>query len=414
MTLRAINAKRPGRAARAATVLALSLWAAALQPAAAQAAPGGFALVIGEELYNGAPRHTSCGQTAHDVANRLRQAGVVTEALTNPTSVALRDGLDNFAAQLSGAPSGTTLIYVCSTALADHERLFLLPSDVALDQPVQPETQGVVVQALLNTLAGTGGTLFADLELLKDGRVESGAALLRDRLPPGLHLAISAGQDSHVGALGEAISGGRIGVGAETNWNEMVVGIGALPHSAGTLLTLPARGAPQPQAPLAPAGQAAGPPAAARPPAPAQAIAPAPAPTETRARRGAVPVASVQAAPLPGSPPLPAAAQTPGQAKPPAPSSFGPAPSGLASAQAAAYPGQPPREAPRPFARSDRVARLQSAMIGQGIYTGPVDGVMNERTRSGIRAWQGRLGDPRTGTLTQMEVVRLLNGGGAP
>ena len=53
-------------------------------------------------------------------------------------------------------------------------------------------------------------------------------------------------------------------------------------------------------------------------------------------------------------------------------------------------------------------------MIGQGIYTGPVDGVMNERTRTGIRAWQGRLGDPRTGSLTQMEVVRLLNGGGAP
>ena len=83
-------------------------------------------------------------------------------------------------------------------------------------------------------------------------------------------------------------------------------------------------------------------------------------------------------------------------------------------AQATAYPGQPPREAQRPFARSDRVARLQSAMIGQGIYTGPVDGVMNERTRSSIRSWQGRLGDPRTGTLTQMEVVRLLNGGGAP
>jgi peptidoglycan hydrolase-like protein with peptidoglycan-binding domain len=77
-----------------------------------------------------------------------------------------------------------------------------------------------------------------------------------------------------------------------------------------------------------------------------------------------------------------------------------------------AYPGLPPRDGLRPFARSDRVARLQSGMIAQGVYTGPVDGVMNERTRSGIRAWQGRLGDPRTGMLTQIEVVRLLKDGG--
>jgi peptidoglycan hydrolase-like protein with peptidoglycan-binding domain len=46
-----------------------------------------------------------------------------------------------------------------------------------------------------------------------------------------------------------------------------------------------------------------------------------------------------------------------------------------------------------------QVADVQSLLAGQGLYSGPIDGVMNGATRSGIRAFQLTARLPSTGQL---------------
>ena len=77
-------------------------------------------------------------------------------------------------------------------------------------------------------------------------------------------------------------------------------------------------------------------------------------------------------------------------------------------------PAQPARvEPPRghSYARESnlRAERLQIALRDQGLYTGPVDGVMDTRTIMAIRAYQISIGKPSSGTLTGSEIIQLLN-----
>jgi peptidoglycan hydrolase-like protein with peptidoglycan-binding domain len=53
--------------------------------------------------------------------------------------------------------------------------------------------------------------------------------------------------------------------------------------------------------------------------------------------------------------------------------------------------------------------RLQSALRDQGLYRGPVNGMMNTQTVMAIRAFQISIGKPSSGTLTGPEIVQLLN-----
>jgi hypothetical protein len=399
--------------------------------AGANAASTGIALVIGNDIYADRPQHTSCSQTAHDVRNRLRDAGFVTEELINARSTALRDALDALSTQLSGASSGTTLIYVCATAMVDHQRLFVLPSDVDLDQPVQLETSGVVMPALLNALAGTGGTVLADLETLHGQTLESTRTLLNNRLPPDLHLAVASGHGAGVGVLGQTITGRRIPL--DQGWAVLAPALQAALPNAAAALVLPSPASGEPASPPAPA-EATPPaqpsaPAPAPMPAPAPAPAPAPQPATTPPPISAPPPASDASKPQAGTTsagpdaagahaqPAPAATPVPA---PPSPDDAAPHPAdgkdAAASPPAPARPQRPkPRREPgeRPPRASNRVARLQNALAAQGVYSGPTDGVLNDRTQTAIRTYQSHLGEAPTGVLTQTQIIRLLNPAGA-
>jgi peptidoglycan hydrolase-like protein with peptidoglycan-binding domain len=57
----------------------------------------------------------------------------------------------------------------------------------------------------------------------------------------------------------------------------------------------------------------------------------------------------------------------------------------------------------------ERTRRLQIALAHHGFYGGTLNGVADFRTVEAIRAFQASLGDRASGTLTQTEIVRLLN-----
>jgi peptidoglycan hydrolase-like protein with peptidoglycan-binding domain len=59
----------------------------------------------------------------------------------------------------------------------------------------------------------------------------------------------------------------------------------------------------------------------------------------------------------------------------------------------------------------DRVRRLQAALTRRGFYHGPLDGIADARTVQAILAYQISVGDPPSGTLTQTEIIRMLNNG---
>jgi peptidoglycan hydrolase-like protein with peptidoglycan-binding domain len=59
----------------------------------------------------------------------------------------------------------------------------------------------------------------------------------------------------------------------------------------------------------------------------------------------------------------------------------------------------------------DRVRRLQAALTRHGFYHGPLDGIADSRTVQAILAYQISVGDPPSGTLTQTEIIRMLNNG---
>lgn len=357
------------RRARIMPLLPVLLLAGLSAPA--RAATTGIALVIGTDLYAGQPQHTACEQTAHDVRNRLRQQGFTVEELPNASAVTLRSAIDNLATQLNGAPSGTTLIYVCAAAALDGQRLFVLPADADLRGTIRPQTDGVVMQALLNALAGTGGAVYADLGVPGGTGLEAARTLLRDRLPPGLHLALATDSGPALGALGQALAGTTVPLDA--SWTQLAGVLQPKPHSGGTSrLLLPT-----------PAAPAAAPPSAAAPAIPASADAARPAGTEA-------------AAPPSSNTSTPAAEAS--KASP--------------TAGPLALHAQPHRhpdtDRPTPLA-SRRTLRIQAAMARQGAFSGPLDGVMDKRTLTAIRSYQAGLGDQATGVLTQPEIVRLLN-----
>ena len=55
------------------------------------------------------------------------------------------------------------------------------------------------------------------------------------------------------------------------------------------------------------------------------------------------------------------------------------------------------------------VHHVQSQLAARGYDPGPVDGVVGERTRAAIRAWQRDQGLPMDGQLTP-ELIARLNG----
>lgn len=155
--------KRPVAARWLGPLSPVLLAALLLRATASLAASPGVALVIGEGRYAGQAVLPACSQAAQAVSARLQRLGFTVDAAIDVPVATLRDTISNFADHVAEAPSGAALAYVCAEATAVDQRLFLLPSDLDLRQPIRPETQGVVVRALLNAMAETKGMLIIEL-----------------------------------------------------------------------------------------------------------------------------------------------------------------------------------------------------------------------------------------------------------
>lgn len=339
----------------------LSLLAASV----ADAAAAGDALLIGSDGPDPGSRGPGCAQTVAVVANRLEQIGVTVHSLVNPSPTRLRDALDAFADEVGGAHSGTTLIYVCALAIAKESRLFIMPAGTD-NGAADAQTQGIVLQAPLNALAGTNGTLYADLLVngdAKDGHVP--------RLPNGLHLALSEEAEGQAPVIGTALS--ATGFPFDRDWTAIVdafrpTGIGLI------MMPAPASPAPALDPPLS------------EPPASAPA-----SPAETQERP---PPATVPAKSASGH-------ETSGKTG-----------SALSASQNNTGSGRPRPVVvmPKPdLPVSSRTARIEAALTRRGSYAGPIDGKYTPAVIEAVRNFQRQLGNPLSGFLTQAEIVRLLN-----
>jgi len=329
----------------------------------AVAEPSGLALVIGVDRDAGLAGEGVCGPAARGVRDRLSAQGLTVQAVLNPSEVTMRSAIDGFAAQVEKNPPGVVLVYVCGKAISAADRLFLMPSDAGSDSRADPARQGVVMQALLNALAGSGGTLYADLGLKAPAAAGGAAEEAGRRLPAGLHLALSLTERDGAARVGEHLvsSDFRAGQG----WDATAAMLQAGSASDGTVRML----------------------------LPAAAISASDSPAPDAAAPSA---ATAQAA-------------TPGEAAQP--------PGGDSNAPISPDPAGPqPNAAPQPPARarsteapgSGRIKRLQTALARTG-YAGPIDGRLNGPTVAAIRAFQRSLGNPETGALSQTELVHLLN-----
>jgi len=386
-----------------------------VQPGPARLGPAqspGIALVIGVDRYLRRPAATACTSAAAAVRDHLREQGFTVVALLDPQTVAMRGAINDFATQLDGAPSGTVLVYVCAAAVVQDSRVFVMPAGVELGV-TEPQTQGIVLQALLNALAGTGGTLLADLALPSTPAVRAALADLGQRVPQGLHLALAPGGGA---PLGRSLAGDAIDV--EDGWEPLSSTLASQPNLGPdqSVVYLPA----PPPTPMPDLAAQVG-------PASGHASGPASGPASTVAAAApAVPAAATEAdgparpQPAPDTPPGQAGAAGTGHGA-------GPAPRGAAAPAAArAALASQRRLAARdravrasrqasleraPPARTEnaRVVRLQGALHRLGFYQGAASGEVDAQTQAAISAFQARLGHPSTGVMTAAEVVRLLN-----
>ena len=348
----------------ASAAAAVALLAATAAPAATPTAatPTGAALLVS----SGAP---ACNAATARLGPALGREGYAVQLLADPSAIAIRGAIDGLAggSLAGGNAQGTTLIYVCAGGYADGARLFVLPPVAGQSGPVQPETEGVVLQALLNALAPTGGTLYADLDFPPG----QSARPFVPRLASGVHLALAATAATQPAAIGQALARSAA-LHPVSDWPVTAATLRAAPGLPATTAFFPALPPPTPAAP---------------PP-----VAPAPSTTTTKP-----------------APPASPAAAAPTAAKPP-PAAAAPKP-----ARTPAAPDRSRHHARSPSHRAalpppnPRIARIQQALARHGLYNGPSDGVLTEPTAAAIRRFQQSIGNAPTGTLNQIEIVRLLN-----
>lgn len=350
----------------------LSSLIAAMPMGPAAARTSGAALVVGIDDQAGKADHP-CVQAAQDVGARLGGQGIAVQALTNPSDIELRSAIDDFAAGLEGAAPETALVYVCGPAAAAGSRLFVMPSGASPDADVQLATQGIILQAFLNTLADAGGTVFADLGMAAPA--DETARAQGDRVPAGVHLTLNLSLRGDGAWVGRTLAGTSIEL--SQGWDAVADGIAASrPSDAVSLL---------PPSTLADAEGIAGlsDPADAAPPAPTavepdrDASAAQPADDPHAAQASAITL------PPPGRAALPVRLPD-------------------AGVQARGRPFATP-------AATARIERLQAALARKDFYHGPVDGRLSPYTQRGVRLFQRSLHAPETGALTQAEIIRLLN-----
>jgi hypothetical protein len=277
-----------------------------------------IALVVGDGQYAGRPALPACSTAAHAVSARLQREGFIVHEAIDGSATTLRDVLGDFAGRAATLHE-PALVYVCAEAAAVGGRLFVLPSDIDLRRPLQPETQGVVLRALLNAMAGTEGTMIAELGLLPGTTPAPVTVASEEDVPEGLHLALTVGDGKQAGKLGTRLA--EDATSLDRGWAPLAA---ALQGASQDMLTAVTLYVPPPD----------------------------------EAEEETV---------------LPDAQQ----------------------------PAKPSGE--------ERVRRLQLALTKHGLYGGPLDGVANARTLQAILSYQISIGDPPSGTLTQTEIVRMLD-----
>lgn len=336
---------------------------AAMPMGPAAAGTSGAALVVGIDDPAG-KADQSCSQAAHDVGVRLGEQGIAVQPLTNPLDIELRSAIDDFAAGFEGAAPGIALVYVCGPAASAGSRLFIMPSGANPDPHANLASQGVIVQAFLNALAGTGGTVFADLGLAAPA--DEALRAQGDRVPAGVHLALNLSLRGDRAWVGRSLASTRVTL--SKGWDAVAAGIatGGLPDAVSLL---------PPPATLADAQRAAG--------------LPDPAGAE---------------------PPVPTTVEPAGDATAAQPAGE------THATQAFASTLPPARRAARPVrlsvvrpAATARIERLQAALARKDFYHGPIDGRLSPYTQRSVRLFQRSLHAPETGALTQAEIIRLLN-----
>ncbi|WP_419729089.1 peptidoglycan-binding protein [Lichenicola sp.] len=414
----------------------------------ASAASTGSALLIGNGRSASLPALPDCEPALRDLGDRLRgQGDDVTEVMDAP-GPALRAAIGHFAADLS--LSGHVVVAYCGYAMADADKLFLLPADVADVQPADLPRRALIARTVSRILARHASLFVAELHVPPGpgnaAAVTSGIQSLREETAPDTHLAVAlepaAAGASLIGAFASAVSTSK----DWHNFSEPVAG--ATPHPAATppaptasTATSPAPSAagPSPSAPTVPgpAGQAD---AAASPgvassgsaspgtAGPGEATAPAtPGPDHSALPTKAGAAGSDAAsAPTPGtsqgvpaatasahaadSAPSPAIPGTPATGTPVASTGPHPAPGAGDSKPISLVPPRKPHVRPPPppdDGGSPTIRRIQVALVARGLMKGDVTGHTDPATQGAVSAYQKSLGHPATGFLTYQEMSSL-------
>ncbi|MBB3454591.1 hypothetical protein FHT86_002890 [Rhizobium sp. BK313] len=374
------NLSFPGFLAAAVCALALSLTP---QPASADADKA--ALVIGNGTYAGGHPLAACDQSARDVGGWLQRQGFEVVQVLDASSVDMRKAIGDFVAQVSGTPQRATIIYVCSYAAVANQRLFMLPVDSDPGQPTRLETQGVILKALLNTLAGSNGVLFADLGLQPDKNAADAINLIQTGLPAGVHLAVVAGNDDSVGALGHNLPDLLSGSGQD--WARLSAAFQAqygFVRGNGLAVFAPLSG-PIPPTLYASDGSAS--------------VAP------STGEEKSAPTTAGQVVPLDASPKISDPAKS-GPDRLAIATKDGTTKDAVSTPEAAAPRVTTTQRATRP---DRKASRIQTALADAGFYKGPINGRLDARTKHAIRLFQRRIGDAPSGVLTQIQIAKLLN-----
>jgi hypothetical protein len=325
---------------------------------AAPAAPGRFALVLGEAAYQSLPQEPGCAVSAQVIAGRLRALGFDVVARTDASNGEMSAALIDLAHHAGSAAHPTVAIYFCGHTVGFEGRIFLLPVGAALDRPSDALAEGVPAQSLLDIAdRGTraGLTVFDayDVSPAQPAAPAAWARFLGGRtLSPG-RVVFAASETAAVTTatpLAQALSASL--TKPPVDLDPMTAAIRTALAGSGVAFAASGKGG---GATLV-----------------AEAVAPPPAPKI--------------------GPPKPAATPSPT-----------PPPAAAAATPALSLPAE------QQYSVLDR-RRVQAALRLLGYYEGVVDGIFGPQTRAAIRHYQHDVGVPETGTLTPAEANRLVAG----
>ncbi|MGI4745059.1 MAG: peptidoglycan-binding domain-containing protein [Janthinobacterium lividum] len=388
-TRRTRNLVRFGSVAVSAALLSLATPCGnrtAYAATAVPATPTGAAFLIGNGKSIGLPALPDCEPALRSLGDRLRRQGDdVTEIMDAP-GPALRAAIGSFAGRLPS--SGRVLVAYCGYAMADTDKLFLLPADAAITGPADLPRQAIIARTVSRILSAHSSMFLA--ELYAPPSVDKGTTVLqsaiqslREETAPDTRLSIAVNSTPAGAPLIEAFTST---VSASKDW----ASIPAAGASAPPVATAPDAAVAKPDANAA-TGSDDQPPAGDKP-------------TDAQATLAAA------AVPPPANGSLKTAHTsqdaTGGNASAVSPAS----PSGSSPINLA-----PPRKAPRPVVvslpdgdtGSATVRRIQSALARHGLMKGAITGHDDQDTQKAVSAYQSSLNHPATGFLTYPEMNAL-------